>query len=487
SLSSGFVDRSPVSDSEDPSLTVPLFSSPIPPALHDPYQSTSLEKYGDIEMSGESDTDEPSSSQRAGDKYLCSRRHTVGPGDPHHQQVLDAHLSGRVPLLGTAMGACGVVGIGGQYRPPHVSLLPQTNLPQNLPLVQNLHPQNFSNKDQHLLKPPPFMGNGGGFGRRASDGGANLQMYFQRQLEGGWSHPNSQEHLAQIPMGLGGRSQPLPQQESVESTAVIQEPEVDQESLQQYMSGRGGSQRVTLPIVGSGKDVGSGERKTTPKRRTGLLTVTERHPVFDPEILMEFEDRMKRPYTPPQLQNLRVASPSHGSIMSGIPPSTVPPPQAVMTPGILSGIPPTHVAKRSYQNSNSSGSSQGGISSNSNSRECCNYFTSHHLQFPYSLNNPLPNSVSPCSSLTHPPCSNTSSSQCTSSSVSSTCSSITGLTQGIPTLNNNNHMGSSSGSSPRSKKVGRTRKIGWVSQMNHTGHLATVLENNWHNTPASHV
>lgn len=39
----------------------------------------------------------------------------------------------------------------------------------------------------------------GGLGRRASDGGANLQMFFQRQLpEGGWSHPNSQEQITQV-------------------------------------------------------------------------------------------------------------------------------------------------------------------------------------------------------------------------------------------------------------------------------------------------
>jgi serine/threonine-protein kinase SIK3 len=37
-------------------------------------------------------------------------------------------------------------------------MLPNTNLPLNLPLVQNQSPQNFSIKDQHLLKPPSVMG-----------------------------------------------------------------------------------------------------------------------------------------------------------------------------------------------------------------------------------------------------------------------------------------------------------------------------------------
>jgi hypothetical protein len=39
-----------------------------------------------------------------------------------------------------------------------LDILPNTNLPLNLPLVQHQPPQNFSVKDQHLLKPPPVMG-----------------------------------------------------------------------------------------------------------------------------------------------------------------------------------------------------------------------------------------------------------------------------------------------------------------------------------------
>ena len=39
-----------------------------------------------------------------------------------------------------------------------LDILPNTNLPMNLPLVQHQPPQNFSVKDQHLLKPPPVLG-----------------------------------------------------------------------------------------------------------------------------------------------------------------------------------------------------------------------------------------------------------------------------------------------------------------------------------------
>lgn len=39
----------------------------------------------------------------------------------------------------------------------------------------------------------------GGLGRRASDGGANLQVYFQCHLpEGGLSQPNSHEQITKV-------------------------------------------------------------------------------------------------------------------------------------------------------------------------------------------------------------------------------------------------------------------------------------------------
>lgn len=41
-----------------------------------------------------------------------------------------------------------------------ISILPHTNLPQNLPLVQHEPPHNFSIKDPHLLKPPQVLGVG---------------------------------------------------------------------------------------------------------------------------------------------------------------------------------------------------------------------------------------------------------------------------------------------------------------------------------------
>lgn len=99
-----------------------------------------------------------------------------------------------------------------------MSMLPHTNLPLMLPLLQNEPPHNFSVKDQHLLKPPSAMGAAGGFGRRASDGGANLLTFFQKNIEhSDWStvqqqkqqsiHMDSVHHLSN-PLAINTSSTP---------------------------------------------------------------------------------------------------------------------------------------------------------------------------------------------------------------------------------------------------------------------------------------
>lgn len=77
------------------------------------------------------------------------RRHTVGPGDTSYQPPALYSFncpSGFAPSQLLPILQCNNV------------LLPHTNLPLNLPLVQNQPPQNFQIKDQHLLKPPTVMG-----------------------------------------------------------------------------------------------------------------------------------------------------------------------------------------------------------------------------------------------------------------------------------------------------------------------------------------
>ncbi|CAG7729991.1 unnamed protein product [Allacma fusca] len=119
------------------------------------------------------------------------------------------------------------------------------DLPQGLPVVtqgngESSIPLVESVKDQHLLKPPPSMESTCGFGRRASDGGANLQQKEKQQssCEGGWSHPSSREQLS---TGILRRD-----------PAYLGTPEEEM-----FRSGR--------------------------SRRTGLITVVERPPVVDPD------------------------------------------------------------------------------------------------------------------------------------------------------------------------------------------------------------
>lgn len=103
-------------------------------------------------------------------------------------------------------------------------LLPHTNLPLMLPLLQNEPLHNFSVKDQHLLKPPPAMGTAGGFGRRASDGGANLQNFFQKNIEqSDWTvqQQQNQQHVEKMQQH-NSRQQPVGQAEALQCLNPLQ-------------------------------------------------------------------------------------------------------------------------------------------------------------------------------------------------------------------------------------------------------------------------
>ncbi|XP_071632894.1 serine/threonine-protein kinase SIK3 isoform X3 [Temnothorax longispinosus] len=160
-----------------------------------------LEKFGETEA----ETEEKSGLYLpSGTSYHTTRRHTVGPGDAVHQSPLSYpynHMSGYQTLRPFPILQCNL--------DPQV--LPHTNLPLNLPLVQHQPPQNFQIKDQHLLKPPPVMGATGSFGRRASDGGANLHIFHQQHSsnanndeDNGWSQPGSREQLQPLQSGSSG-------------------------------------------------------------------------------------------------------------------------------------------------------------------------------------------------------------------------------------------------------------------------------------------
>lgn len=191
----------------------PFVSMPTIPAVYlvGDGENPPLEKFGEMDLDqGEeacslnvpstSTTTGYSSMSSSGDRYLTVRRHTVGPGDPAHEQVLETHYIN-------------------QAQDPNVArLLPHTNLPLHLPLLSQQNPHYFGGKDPHLLKPPIVMNAAGGFGRRASgiffsifkshaipfffvlfycvDGGANLHMT--------WGTPGSHEQLSVMSTSSSG-------------------------------------------------------------------------------------------------------------------------------------------------------------------------------------------------------------------------------------------------------------------------------------------
>lgn len=235
-----------------------------------PDDAHQLEKFGEAEA----ETEEKSGLYLPpGTPYHTTRRHTVGPGDAVHQSPTSYpynHMSGYQTLRPLPILHCNM--------DPQV--LPHTNLPLNLPLVQHQPPQNFQIKDQHLLKPPPVMGATGGFGRRASDGGANLHIFHQQHSnninndeEGGWSQPGSREQLQSLQSGSSGLVQCAQSLSIGVSTA----------------SGDGSSNN-------SSSNNGNSDRR----RRSGLTTVMQR-PVINPELVMEVEARMNRAYLPSRL------------------------------------------------------------------------------------------------------------------------------------------------------------------------------------------
>ncbi|XP_076372235.1 serine/threonine-protein kinase SIK3-like isoform X2 [Tachypleus tridentatus] len=253
--------------SSNPTLTI----SPTP-MLQMFAENQSLEKFGEIDLESDGEDPMPETVSR----YQVIRRHTVGPSDSRHKQVL------RSPAVEEYKLSQNFKPIVMLHLPTALPLsaLPNTNLPQNLPLVQNLPPQNFSVKDQHLLKPPTILGAVGGLGRRASDGGANIQTFFQQYvLQGQLSHPSSKERIVSM---SPSNQLTLPRLPTV-TLPGTEAGDIDDRhcigTLPRYTQSRGRVKRHVLP-GGSAED--SREWRGEPairQRRSGLLTVTEKQPV----------------------------------------------------------------------------------------------------------------------------------------------------------------------------------------------------------------
>ncbi|XP_053673249.1 uncharacterized protein LOC128723521 [Anopheles nili] len=340
---------------------------------------------------------EPSSSSSTGEHHLfppnCTangtaggggntRRHTVGPGDVAHEQVL---VNPNVVPISFKIGG------GGMLEPPNP---PTPNVPINIPSLQNQPIHYLTIKDQHLLKPPTVMGATSSFGRRASDGGANLQIYYPSSS----TNFHDQHHVQQQPQQ---QSQQQQQQQTTDGTVLgsgggapagvgggngtggvgvnnsalavdhvmLQTPNSEgtddsNDEIQRYMHGRGCTKRHTVgctddlstgnaspmeppqahspaPSVGSGSGTGGGGGGRT--RRTGLLTVMERPPVISPDLIREVEARMNRDYLPPSLLSSGVGVASTGPIEpgpAGLLPIMSPPmhPHVGLVAGMLAGV-----------------------------------------------------------------------------------------------------------------------------------------------------
>ncbi|XP_055963676.1 serine/threonine-protein kinase SIK3 isoform X2 [Sorex fumeus] len=106
-------------------------------------------------------------------RYLSMRRHTVGVADPRTEVMEE--LQKLLP---------GIPGTSPQT--PFLQVTPNLNFTHTLLPMQHLQPSGqLEYKEQSLLQPPTLqLLNGmGPLGRRASDGGANIQLHAQQLLK----------------------------------------------------------------------------------------------------------------------------------------------------------------------------------------------------------------------------------------------------------------------------------------------------------------
>ncbi|XP_030633024.1 serine/threonine-protein kinase SIK3 homolog [Chanos chanos] len=154
--------------------------------------------------------EEPSPEAMA--RYLSMRRHTVGVPDPRGE--MQEELQRLAPGFQRA-----------PPQPPFPTLAPTMAHMHTLMPTQSLEPtQQLEYKEQSLLQPPTLqLLNGmGPLGRRASDGGANIQLHAQQLLK----RPRGQSPLVTIPHPTAVA--PVDEEGS--------DGEPDQEAVQRYLA-----------------------------------------------------------------------------------------------------------------------------------------------------------------------------------------------------------------------------------------------------------
>ncbi|XP_039441126.1 uncharacterized protein LOC120421895 isoform X2 [Culex pipiens pallens] len=283
SITTGVVDRTEVIKNDSQERLSPLTSSGSTILNMSAGLGTSeeLEKY-DLEAANSAKTPESTDHlfpPTCANASANTRRHTVGPGDVAHEQAL-ANPNAPINFKTT------------EQQPP------TQNVPINIPMLQNQPIHNLTIKDQHLLKPPMVMG-ASAFGRRASDGGANLHIFYPttpnfneqpvgEAIYGSQAAAHAAMAAAAAGVGVMG-DHPMP------TVCGVDGPDDTSDEIQRYMHGRGCTKRHTVgctddlsagnpgtmeppqahsPAPSTAAAAGGGGRT----RRTGLLTVMERPP-----------------------------------------------------------------------------------------------------------------------------------------------------------------------------------------------------------------
>ncbi|XP_073778929.1 serine/threonine-protein kinase SIK3 homolog isoform X1 [Danio rerio] len=154
--------------------------------------------------------EEPSPEAMA--RYLSMRRHTVGVPDPRAEMQEDLQkLAPGFPRVAP--------------QAPFPPLMPALAQMQLMPTPSLQPGQQLEYKEQSLLQPPTLqLLNGmGPLGRRASDGGANIQLHTQQLLK----RPRGQSPLVTSP-------HPIPAVAPVDEEGSDAEP--DPEAVQRYLA-----------------------------------------------------------------------------------------------------------------------------------------------------------------------------------------------------------------------------------------------------------
>jgi len=169
---------------------------------------------------------------------------------------------------------------------PNKDILPQTNLPQNLPLVSNKPFTDFSVKNQDLLRAPPglLLPNGMPMGRRASDCGVYSSLVIPSMgLE------ESLSRFKEAEDSDSKKSDDINIDPSFYNLSEVSMGNFDQDPSVQYLGRDSGKRHPSGHTQGGST---SHSPDSPRKRRTGLMTVMEKPPEIPHDVVSEVETRI---------------------------------------------------------------------------------------------------------------------------------------------------------------------------------------------------